>query len=305
MQDNLIIFPELPQSDKVQCVTPALPVSLTSLIGREQEVQAIHALLLRSDVCLLTLIGTAGVGKTRLALEVATDLLEHFANGVFFVALTPVRDPDLVLSTVAQTLGLRVTGDQSLLEVLKANLRDKHCLLVLDNFEQVVSAAPQLSNLLEACPNVKLLVTSREVLHLRAEHQFIVPPLALPDLKQLPDEQTLARIAAVELFLQRAQAIRSDFHLTPGNAAAIAEVCLRLDGLPLAIELAAARVKVFTPQALLARLDRRLQILTGGDSTCLSDSVPCATPLSGAMNSSLWRNSASSSVLLSLQAVPR
>lgn len=241
-----------------------LPQQLTSLVGREQEVVAAEALLRRPEVRLLSLVGTAGVGKTRLALQVATDLLDDFSEGVFFVALAPVRDPGLVLSTVALTLGLRITGDQSFLEVLKASLREKRCLLVLDNFEQVVNAAPQLSDLLEACPHVKLLVTSREVLHLRAEHQFSAPPLALPDSKQLPDEQALAHIAAVELFLQRAQAIRSDFHLTPGNATAIAEVCLRLDGLPLALELAAARVKVFTPQALLARLDRRLQFLTGG-----------------------------------------
>jgi predicted ATPase/DNA-binding CsgD family transcriptional regulator len=195
---------------------------------------------------------------------VATDLLDDFPNGVLFVALAPLRDPDLVLYTVAQALGLRFIGDQSFLEQLKTHLRDKHCLLVLDNFEQVIESAPHLSDLLEACPGLKLLVTSREVLHLRAEHQFSVPPLALPERKRLPDEQALARVAAVELFLQRAKAIRSDFQVTPDNAAAIAEVCIRLEGLPLTIELAAARVKVFTPQALLARLDRQLQVLTGG-----------------------------------------
>jgi predicted ATPase/DNA-binding CsgD family transcriptional regulator len=237
---------------------------LTSLVGREQEVATATALLQRSEVRLLTLVGTAGVGKTRLALQVAFDLLESFPDGVFFVALAPLRDPDLVLPTVAQALGLRVTGDQPILEALKANLRDRSCLLVLDNFEQVVSAASQLPELLRACPDVKLLVTSREVLHLRAEHQFSVPPLALPDRKRLPDAQTLAHVASVELFLQRAQAISPDFHLTPDNAAAIADICIRLDGLPLTIELAAARIKVFTPQALLARLDHRLQVLTGG-----------------------------------------
>ena len=241
-----------------------MPQRLISLVGRDQEVAAAEALLRRPEVRLLSLVGTAGVGKTRLALQVATDLLDDFPEGVFFVALAPVREPDRLLSTVIQTLGLRVTGDQPFFSVLSTFLCEKRCLLVLDNFEQIINAAPQLSNLLEACQQVKLLVTSREVLHLRAEHQFSVPPLALPDPKQLPDEQTLARVAAVELFLQRAQAIRSDFHMTPSNAAAIAEVCLRLDGLPLALELAAARVKVFTPQVLLARLDRRLQILTEG-----------------------------------------
>jgi predicted ATPase/DNA-binding CsgD family transcriptional regulator len=241
-----------------------LPQQLTSLVGREQEVASAAALFRRPEVRLLTMVGTAGVGKTRLAIQVATDLLDDFPDGVWFVALASIRDPELVLSTVAQTLELRVTGDQSFLEVLKAYLCDRHCLLVLDNFEQVVSAASQLPDLLWSCPGLKLLVTSREVLHLRAEHQFSVPPLALPDRKQLPDEQALARVAAIELFLQRAQATRHDFELTHDNAEAIAEICIRLDGLPLAIELAAARINVFAPQALLTRLTHRLHLLTGG-----------------------------------------
>jgi predicted ATPase/DNA-binding CsgD family transcriptional regulator len=241
-----------------------LPRQLTSLVGREQEVAAAEALLQRPEVRLLNMVGTAGVGKTRLALQVATDLLESFVDGVFFVALAPVRDPELVLSTVAQALGLRAMEDQSSFDVLKTHLHNRHCFLVLDNFEQVVSAAPLISGLLETCPDLKLLVTSREVLHLRAEHQFSVPPLALPDRKRLPDEKALAHVAAVEMFVQRTQAIRSDFQLTTDNAATIAEICIRLDGLPLAIELAAARVKVLPPQALLARLDRRLQVLTVG-----------------------------------------
>jgi len=241
-----------------------LPLQLTSLVGREQEVAAAVKLLRHPGVRLLSMVGTAGVGKTRLALQVASDLVESFADGVFFVALTPVRDTELVLSTVAQTLGLRAMGSQSFLDLLKTYLRDKHCLLLLDNFEQVVGAAPLFADLLEACPDLKILVTSREVLRLRAEHQFSVPPLALPDRKHLPDDRALADVPAVDLFIQRAQAIRPDFQLTPGNAAAIAVICIRLDGLPLAIELAAARVKWLAPEALLAWLDRRLQLLTGG-----------------------------------------
>jgi predicted ATPase/DNA-binding CsgD family transcriptional regulator len=241
-----------------------LPVSLTSLIGREQEVQAIHALLSRSDVRLLTLTGTAGVGKTRLALEVAQELVNNFADGVYIVSLAPISDPALVIPTIAHSIGLMESGSQPVLELLKLSQRDKQRLLVLDNFEHVITAAPLLAELLEACPDLKLLITSREMLRLRGEYQFAVLPLALPDPKCLPDARSLLHVPAVNLFLQRAQAIRSDFQLTTDNVATIAQICLRLDGLPLAIELAAARVKVLAPQALLARLDRRLHVLTGG-----------------------------------------
>ncbi|HEX9134978.1 MAG TPA: AAA family ATPase, partial [Ktedonobacteraceae bacterium] len=171
MQDNIIVFPEPPPGDKVQLVTPDLPVSLTQLVGREREVEAIHALLLRSDVRLLTLTGPPGVGKTRLALEVVRDLANDFADGVHVVFLAPLSDPTLVIPTIAHSLGLTESGSQPLLEQLKISQHDKQRLLLLDNFEQVIEASPLLAELLEACPAVKLLVTSREVLRLRAEHQ--------------------------------------------------------------------------------------------------------------------------------------
>jgi predicted ATPase/DNA-binding CsgD family transcriptional regulator len=241
-----------------------LPIPLTALIGREQERAALCTLLQRSEVRLLTLTGTAGVGKTRLALEVARLLVPDFADGVHFVSLAPLSDPALVVPTIAHSMGLMESGPEPLLDLLRTSLHDKHQLLLLDNFEHVITAATPLAELLEACPALKLLVTSREVLHLRGEHQFAVLPLALPDPKRLPDIRSLTHVPAVDLFLQRAQAVQADFHVTPDNARAVASICLRLDGLPLAIELAAARAKLLAPQALLARLDRRLPVLTAG-----------------------------------------
>ena len=264
MQDNIIVFPEPPPGGKTQLVTPALPVSLTPLIGREQEVQALYALILRPDVRLLTLTGTPGVGKTRLALEVTRDLLHDFADGVSFVPLASISDPALAIPTIAQTFGVKEIAERSFLDLLKTSLQDKHLLLCLDNFEQILSAASQLSALVSSCPHLKVLVTSRATLHLQGEHEFPVPSLALPDLKQLPPPDTLAHYAAVTLFLQRAQAVKPTFQLTAANAGAIAEICVRLDGLPLALELAAARIKLLPPQALLTRLSSRLMVLTGG-----------------------------------------
>src|SRR5438067_9139270 len=263
MQDNITVFPEPPPGDNAQLVTPTLPVSLTKLVGREHEVQSIHALLLRPDVRLLTLTGTAGVGKTRLAFEVARELVHDFADGVHFVSLAPISDPALVIPTIAHSMGLMESGSQPVLELLKISQRDKQRLLALDNFEQVVSAAPQLVDLLTACSKLKLLATSREVLHVRGEQEFAVPPLAVPDLKRLPDLVALSQYEAVALFISRAQAVQPDFQVTATNARTIAEICMRLDGLPLAIELAAARMKLLPPQALLARLDQRLAVLTG------------------------------------------
>jgi predicted ATPase/DNA-binding CsgD family transcriptional regulator len=227
-------------------------------------VAAVCTLLRRKEIRLVTLTGTAGVGKTRLALEVAERLAYDFADGISQVSLASLSDPAFVMATIAHSIGVTRRGSQPILERLKTSLRVKQRLLLLDNFEHVITEAPLLVELLEACPGLKLLVTSREVLRLRAEHQCSVPPLVLPEDSDPPDDSSLAHVPAVNLFLQRAQAIQSDFHLTKGNAASIAQICIQLDGLPLAIELAAARIKVLAPEALLERLDRRLHILTGG-----------------------------------------
>ncbi len=241
-----------------------LPVQLTLLIGREKEGAAVQNLLQREDVRLVTLTGPGGTGKTRLGLQVAAELSDLFADGVYFVNLAPLSDPTLVVTTIAQTLDLKETGDQPLLDLLKGYLQDKQILLLLDNFEQVASAALQVADLLAACPKLKVLVTSRAVLHVRGEQEFPVPPLTVPDPKRLLDLVALSQYEAVELFLVRAQAGEPEFQLSNTNAPAIAEICAHLDGLPLAIELAAARIKLLPPQALLARLGQRLTVLTSG-----------------------------------------
>jgi predicted ATPase/class 3 adenylate cyclase len=239
-----------------------LPLQLTSFVGRAQELDEVKQLL--AEGRFLTLTGPAGSGKTRLALQVASDLRERYPAGVFFVGLATVRDPKLVASAIAQALGIAEIAGRSVVESLKDYLRSKSMLLLLDNFEQVMGAAPLIADLLAACGQITLLVTSREALRLSGERVFRVPPLDGPDPAALPSLASLSRFAAVELFVQRAQAIKPDFRLTSEIAPAVADICHRLDGLPLAIELAAARIKLLSPQAILARLERRLDFLTGG-----------------------------------------
>lgn len=241
----------------------------TPLIGREKEVAGLKQALQRPEVRLLTITGPGGVGKSRLGLQVAVELADEFQDGICFVRLAPLNDPGLVIPAVAQALGVKEAGERPLLEQLKLHLRDKHMLFLLDNFEHLTEATPPLAELVSAAPGLKVLATSRAALRLSGEHQFPVPPLSLPDLKELPGPEAVLEYAAVALFTQRATAVKPDFALTQGNAAAVAELCVRLDGLPLAIELAAARVTLLSPQAMLAHMagDRglsSLSLLTGG-----------------------------------------
>lgn len=242
-----------------------LPLQPTPLLGREQEIHAIRELLLQSHVRLLTLAGAGGTGKTRLAIQAALGVVEIFPEGVYFVDLAALRDPSLVISSVARAIGVKETANQPLVESVTAWVRERHVLLVLDNFEHLLPAVQDLTELLVTCPFLKLLVTSREALHLRWEHEFTVQPLEVPALVDVPATAALAEVSSVALFIERAQAAHPGFVFTNDNSQTVAEICARLDGLPLAIELAASWMKVLSPQALLEQLsERRLDLLTQG-----------------------------------------
>jgi predicted ATPase/class 3 adenylate cyclase len=248
---------------KTQEAATNLPVPLTSFVGRDRELARITRLL--EETRLLTLTGAGGCGKTRLAIEAATGLLPSYSGGVFFVELAPITDPTLVPSTIAVALGVREEPTRPIQESLKDALRDRETLLVLDNFEQVLGGAPVINELLNASSRVRFLVTSRAALHLSGEQQLPVPPLRIPDPRDLPSSaERLAGNKAVALFAQRAAGVDPTFAITDQNAPAVAEICARLDGLPLAIELAASRIKLLSPSAMLDRLQHRLKLLTGG-----------------------------------------
>jgi predicted ATPase len=244
-----------------------LPAQRTGFVGREKEVTTATELLLRQEVRLLTITGPGGIGKTRLAVQMANGLVENFPGGIHFVPLAPLSDPSLIPTVIVQAMGIREAGGHPPLQVLYENFQDPMrapILLLLDNFEHVMQAAPMVAALLAMGPNLKILATSRAALHIYGEHEFPVPPLPLPDTRFKPSVQVLSACPAVALFVQRAVAAKPDFELNGQNALAVAEICSRLDGLPLAIELAAARVKVLSPSSMLTRLQSRLQLLTGG-----------------------------------------
>ena len=242
-----------------------LSTALTALVNRDQETETIATMLARPSRRLLTLTGPGGVGKTRLAIRVAEDVHSLFSDGVVFVGLGSLRQASLVAPTIARALNVSEAGNPlSVRRALTRCLREKYLLLVLDNFEHVLSAAEVLTEVLTECPDVKMLVTSREPLHIQGESEFPVPPLMLPPTNPTPEKAALARYGSVQLFVDRAQAVKPDFELTDANARDVALICNRLDGLPLAIELAAGRTKLLPPATLLARLNMRLPLLTGG-----------------------------------------
>ena len=241
-----------------------LPAQMTPFIGREREIVAVLGLLRNPDVRLVTLTGPGGTGKTRLSMQIAADLLDEFEHGVWFVELASISNPELVLPTIATVLKIKETAGTSIEQTLHGHLSERNLLLVIDNFEQVVSAAPAIGKLLSAAPKVKVLASSREVLHLRGEHDYPVPPLGLPESKRKQTAAVLGQYEAIALFVQHAHAANPSFALDEENASIVAEICSRLDGLPLALELAAARSRLLKPAVMLEKLKNRLKVLTGG-----------------------------------------
>ncbi|MCS5735430.1 DUF4062 domain-containing protein [Herbiconiux daphne] len=246
-------------------LSPAdLPVPLTALIGRQHEVDDVERMLRRPGTRLVTLTGPGGIGKSRLAIEVADRLAPDYPGGTAFVDLSSVHEPDLVLGAIAQTLGVRDTGDAPIGDKLLTALRGRRMLLVLDNFEQVVGAGPAIVHLLTSSPGLTVVVTSRVLLRISGEYAYEVGPLGLPRSADYSDLDAITRIASVALFVERVHAVRPDFEVGPDNVAAVVRICAALDGVPLALELAAARVRLLTPAAMLERLDRQLPLLVGG-----------------------------------------
>jgi predicted ATPase/class 3 adenylate cyclase len=254
---------DLPPLRSLGRAATALPVQPTTFVGRKLEVESVRDLMRNPDVRLVTLTGPGGCGKTRIALEVAAALSDDFEQGVLFVPLAGLADSSLVAPTLAMALDAQ-DADLPREQGVVSALGDQHKLLILDNFEHVTEASPLVARILSACPCVKILATSRAVLRLSGEQEFLVPPMALPDPDRLPEMRLLGRYEAVELFVLRAQAVKPGFTLTAANAESVVRICLHLDGLPLAIELAAARTRLFSPDALLPRLASRLKLLTGG-----------------------------------------
>lgn len=253
------------QEDSTQYPLTNVPVPRNPLIGRDQEMSTVCNMLLRDDIALVTLSGPAGTGKSRLGIHIALELCDYFADGVYLVILEVLTDPEQVIPTIARTIGVKeTTRGKTLFESLKEFLYQKQVLLLLDNFEHVLSAASKIAELLEACPRTKILVTSRSPIRLRAEKEFLVQPLALPPITQITHLQPLSQYSAVQLFIQRAQAVKPDFSITNENAPAVAEICHKLDGLPLAIELASARIRMLSPHTLLKQLGHSLDVLGSG-----------------------------------------